>query len=146
MCNCKNIYIGNYKRQVSMKDPFNTRNRNDGWVCIDICICQEIAELWNNGIRTIESCCGHNTKDGYIITLIEDKEKMMRLGYTRHKQWDHSEKTLTCFYPLSHFSTPHRKTTRWGTVLIDCVIIIASVWSGWWLLLLLLCVTGRYEK
>lgn len=71
-----------------MKDPFNSRNRHNGWVCIDICICQEIAELWNSGIPTYESCCGHNKKEGYIMVLEKDIDKMKKLGYKEHKMKD----------------------------------------------------------
>ena len=99
MCKCKNILIGSYDRQVSMKDPFNTRNRNDGWVCIDICICQEIAELWYRGIKTYESCCGHNKSRGYIMVGEEDKNKMKELGYRQDKNW--KEDNLFCFFPKS---------------------------------------------
>jgi len=96
MCKCKDIEFGSYKRQVSMKDPFNSRKRNDGWVCVDVCICQEIAELWLLEIPTIESCCGHNKKDGYIMVNKKDKVKMIKLGY---KKTDWKADNLICFYP-----------------------------------------------
>lgn len=81
MCKCINIAMGSYNRQVSMKDPFNSRKRKDGWVCIDICLCQEIAELWYSGIETLESCCGHNKTNGYIMVQNNSIQKMYDLGY-----------------------------------------------------------------
>jgi hypothetical protein len=88
MCQCKNVSIGSYDRQVSMKDPFNSRKRHDGWVCIDVCICQQIAELWYQGIKTVESCCGHNINQGYIMVYKEDFDKMIKLGYKENKEWN----------------------------------------------------------
>ena len=93
MCKCKNIEIGSYGRQVSMKDPFV--KRNDGWVCIDICICQEIAELWYLGIRTNGCCCGHNKQRGYIGVYDEDIEKMKELGYEQQEHFQGQKNNFT---------------------------------------------------
>ena len=82
MCNCKNISIGSYKRQTSMRTP------KGKWVCIDTCLVQEIAELWYLGIETIECCCGHNQKDGYIIVKKEYYNKMIQLGYKPDEYWN----------------------------------------------------------
>ena len=101
MCECKDIEIGGYKRQVGMRDPFNARKSNDGWVFIDICICKEIAELWFGGIKTYESCCGHNKgRKGYIMIGKEDRYRMRRLGYKEDNKWD-GRGDLRCFYPKS---------------------------------------------
>lgn len=81
MCNCKDIEIGSYDRQTSMKHPFETKRGNNGWVCVDTCLVQEVAELWHLGIKTLESCCGHNKVDGYIAVENDDVEKMIELGY-----------------------------------------------------------------
>jgi len=64
-----------------MKSPFV--RRNEGWVCVDICLSREIAELWHLGINTVESCCGHNKRLGYIAVSGEDISKMEGLGYER---------------------------------------------------------------
>lgn len=99
MCKCKDIEIGSYGRQTSMRDPFNSRKRNNGWVCIDTCIIQEIAELWHLGIRTYESCCGHNKTKGYIMVLKEDYERMKSLGYVPDEDWNYGSEKLIIFYP-----------------------------------------------
>ena len=99
MCKCKNIKIGSYDRQTSMKDPFNTRNRNGGWVCVDTCLVQEIAELWYQGIKTVESCCGHNKTKGYIMVLREDYDRMIGLGYKPDNEWNGNSEKLAIFYP-----------------------------------------------
>lgn len=102
MCKCVNIPIGSYARQTSMKHNFNTSNDKDpkGWVCIDTCLVQEIAELWYKGIRTVECCCGHNIKDGYIAVIDIDDRKMIELGYERVKP-ERPHHRIGFFYPKS---------------------------------------------
>lgn len=82
MCKCQNISFGSYERTTSMKAPFI--QRLDGWVCIDTCLVQEIAELWHLGVETIESCCGHNKNSGYIAVQKKFIQQMLDLGY-RHE-------------------------------------------------------------
>jgi len=101
MCRCKKIDVGSYDRQTSMKDPFNSRNKKDGWICIDTCLVQEIAELWYLGIKTYECCCGHNKDKGYIMVDEKDFKKMEKLKYKPIKNWNKkSQSKLKCFYPL----------------------------------------------
>jgi len=48
---------------------------------IDNCILEEIKWLWENGIQTTESCCGHNVAPAYISVIDEHIERMKALGY-----------------------------------------------------------------
>lgn len=75
MCGCKNIIIGYHDNQSSLHTP------EGKLVDIDNCILDEIKELWDFGITTYESCCGHNLVKGYIS--VDDKSiwKMVALGY-----------------------------------------------------------------
>lgn len=101
MCKCKNIDFGSYDRQISVKDPFNSRGKKDGWISIDICLIQEIAELWYKGIKTYECCCGHNKDRGYIMVDKKNFRKMEKLGYEPIKEWNKkSNSFLRCFYPI----------------------------------------------
>lgn len=34
---------------------------------VDACIADIIAEIWDKGVETVESCCGHGKMDGYIM-------------------------------------------------------------------------------
>jgi len=47
---------------------------------IDRCIAPEVIELWNVGIETIESCCGHG-QGGYIAVDNKHVPKMITIGY-----------------------------------------------------------------
>ncbi len=80
MCSCKDIKMGSYTRQASM---LMKRGKWEKRVGIDVCLVQEIAELWYKGIETIESCCGHNVAPSYIAVVNEYEyiEKMKVLGY-----------------------------------------------------------------
>lgn len=77
-CNCKNIEIWSYDRQTSMKMPTWKKN---GWVCVDTCIVQEVAELWQLWITTTWCCCGHNKNIWFIWVVKDDISKMKKLWY-----------------------------------------------------------------
>ena len=75
-----------YKRCITLINPF-VKNRNRSLsgklVSIDICILPDILALWEIGIQTDNSCCGHNIKDdyGFISVVDEHFERMLKLGY-----------------------------------------------------------------
>lgn len=50
-------------------------------ICIDPCIYNEIDELWNNGIITLGSCCGHNKTESFVNVDDSCIDKMIGLGY-----------------------------------------------------------------
>ena len=75
MCDCKNIDPGSYDNQILI---VTKRHKS---ICVDKCIADEIRGLWSLGIDTVESCCGHNKQNGYIMVLLKDAKKMITLGY-----------------------------------------------------------------
>jgi hypothetical protein len=62
-------------------------------VGIDICLIPEILILWKKNIITIESCCGHNSRRGYIMVEENHVCDMIILGY------EQDPKRENCFYP-----------------------------------------------
>ena len=85
ICHCTDVEFGSYDNQVSMLNPWT-----DKLVCIDVCIATEIGFLWNNGVKTLNSCCGHNIpmdyihshcQGGSIVVEEENIQKMKELGY-----------------------------------------------------------------
>jgi hypothetical protein len=76
MCLCKNVEFGSY--DVAIPLWYNGRKRVAD---IDVCISLEILDLWNKGIITIESCCGHNKQSGYIAVDKCCINQMLELGY-----------------------------------------------------------------
>lgn len=70
MCNCRNVNIGTYE---------NTKIING--IELDKCLVPEIKWLWNNGIETVASCCGHNKIEPSIIVKEKYIDKMRKLGY-----------------------------------------------------------------
>lgn len=77
MCFCRNIEVGSYDNQILVVNPFT-----DKTVGIDACILPEVVILWNLGIETIESCCGHNKQPGYIAVKEEYVSRMeIELNY-----------------------------------------------------------------
>ncbi len=80
MCHCVNIEMGSYENQTVLDYPkwFVSGKKAAG---IDNCILEEIKGLWEKGIQTTESCCGHNKAPGYISVLPEYIPAMMELGY-----------------------------------------------------------------
>lgn len=79
MCDCKDIEIGSYKNQTILFSP------QGKLVGIDRCVSNKIKKLWDSGIITIESCCGHNKTEGYIAVENKSIEKMKELGFTEIK-------------------------------------------------------------
>ena len=76
-CICVNIGMGSTKNQTTIIPFWGGRP-----VGIDNCVLPDILALWRQGIRTIESCCGHKKNaSGYISVALKDVEKMKALGW-----------------------------------------------------------------
>lgn len=59
-----------------------------GGVAMDGCLWQELAWLWEQGVKTVGSCCGHHTDCGllhkpYIQVDYKSAEIMQKLGYKK---------------------------------------------------------------
>ncbi len=53
-------------------------------VLIDDCIADEIQEINNKyNIQTIDTCCGHGLRSGWIVVSEYSTEAMLNLGYER---------------------------------------------------------------
>lgn len=49
---------------------------------VDACLKPELNGLWDRGIRTVCSCCGHgDAGEAFIVVVPEDRQKMIDLGY-----------------------------------------------------------------
>jgi len=90
MCNCKNVEIGSYDNQIIlgyypvMREYADNRLKeglSNYGICVDRCIVDQVVELWEAGIRTYGSCCGHNKTEGFINVGEEDYEKALLLGF-----------------------------------------------------------------
>lgn len=92
MCNCIDVELGSYKAHVIVADPFTGKQ-----VGIDACVLDEIKSLWDEGIQTCASCCGHNKVDGTIAVMPECEEEMVKMGYEMDFRHDYPY----CFYPKS---------------------------------------------
>jgi len=96
MCKCKNIKMGSYDNQVTLKMP------NGQLMGIDTCIAQEIKHLWDCDIRTTGCCCGHNQQEGYIGVIDKDIEFMKKSGYkVKFNKENLSDESN--FIPKSHY-------------------------------------------
>lgn len=87
-CKCVDVQVGSYDNQVTVRIPttvelrYNTPERpGRETVCLDICIANEVMDLWAEGIATTGCCCGHNRTIGYIGVIDADIPKMKALGY-----------------------------------------------------------------
>jgi len=68
-CNCKSYNKpewGGEKPEVCLPKP-EWSPRQNTTICIDACIADAIQMLWDNGIHTANSCCGHNKWNPTII-------------------------------------------------------------------------------
>lgn len=85
---CARAEFGTYTGQVHAVTP------GGKLVGIDSCIFSEVTGLWEEGITTIESCCGHNKAKSYIAVVEKDIARMLALGY----QPDKGHETGCVFY------------------------------------------------
>lgn len=54
--------------------------------CIEWCVSPELLELWQQGIQTVCSCCGHGKdEESYIRVRDEYADAMRALGYERYE-------------------------------------------------------------
>lgn len=81
-CHCEDVEYQTYSNTVGMKAPFDLSHRDDGWVTIDTCIATEIGYLWNNGVITLGSCCGHQKTDANVVVHPESYKAMEEIGYS----------------------------------------------------------------
>lgn len=87
MCDCKNIEFGSYANTVVVLLPFPTPRFpvvGTKQINLDRCIALEIIDLWNKGIETHESCCGHNKATSYVSVPERHVDEMLALGYVQN--------------------------------------------------------------
>jgi len=86
MCKCKT----ELDRQIVVQVPYFIKLRYNTPeqelrtnVALDICLVEEIFELWKKGIVTTGHCCGHNSKTRPAYIGVEDEfiPIMKELGY-----------------------------------------------------------------
>lgn len=86
---CPNEF-GVYDGKIYLQFPSHMLSENGGFYTskqgclIDICIANEIKELWDKGVSTYGSCCGHGVAHGMINVDKKDVEKMVSMGYDYH--------------------------------------------------------------
>ena len=94
-CDCKNITPQSrecYDQMIVVDIPAHMdgyRNARlkaglSSQICIDPCIYDEIKSLWNAGIYTYGSCCGHNLNESFVTVAEKDIAKMMEMGYVQN--------------------------------------------------------------
>jgi len=88
MCDCKNIGFGTYDNATAIL------LETDKCLYIDNCILNELQDLWELGVVTFASCCGHNKINGSIIVSPQNITQMKLLGYIESDKLD-------WFYPKS---------------------------------------------
>ena len=70
-----------------MCDAVKKVKYNSKIIFIDSCIVDDIKKLWEQGIKTVGSCCGHGKiNPTVIIDTKEDEKQMIELGYSR-SEW-----------------------------------------------------------
>ena len=87
-CTCEDVDFGTYEAAVCVVLPCEARVGNQMVATIDVCILPEIKALWDRGIPTVASCCGHNRIAGSIIVPEEYAGRMDALGYRRDRRQD----------------------------------------------------------
>lgn len=106
MCNCVDVDIGSYGNQICVVPPDcvilylnEPEKRQRLTVCLDLCLVEEVVGLWNKGITTTGSCCGHNKMFAYIGVNDSCIEDMKEMGYEVCP--NHIRSGEDSFYPKS---------------------------------------------
>ncbi len=83
---CPNNY-GVYDNKIYLTFPNHMLTEYGGYyeekqgAVIDLCIVSEIRSLWNLGITTYGSCCGHGRGTGMVNVDEKDVDRMVEMGY-----------------------------------------------------------------
>lgn len=81
---CHSIDFGTYDNAVAIQAPWGEL------ITLDICVIPEIKWLWDNGVRTTGSCCGHGDRSLAVICADDNSQsKMEKLGYKPHPKAPH---------------------------------------------------------
>ncbi len=90
MCDCVDVAMGSYANTITLgwypvmreyrDHRVNAGLSGDG-ICVDRCIVEQVIELWESGVRTCGSCCGHNKVPGMINVDPDDFDKALGLGF-----------------------------------------------------------------
>lgn len=106
MCKCVDVNMGTNQRKTTIRNIwYDYQLTTKEFIDIDTCLVQEIIELWECGIRTIECCCGHNKVDGYIA-VVENPDTMDKMKLLGYVQYPHPELNAI-YYPRSTKSKFH---------------------------------------
>ena len=81
MCDCENVEIGSYDRQVCLAPPTHMAREDGRGISVDACLAYEVTMLWRMGIKTTGCCCGHNKLPPFIGVTDEFIPAMKALGY-----------------------------------------------------------------
>ena len=92
---CETSKLGCYR--CTIKPPFHHN------LTCDLCLEQELFELWKSGVHTISSCCGHGSVPPYIQVLNGDSvQKMHELGYKEIPNEAFPENPYPSFRPKTY--------------------------------------------
>ncbi len=99
MLNCPNEF-GIYDSMIELRFPDHMLKENGGYYTnkvgcqVDCCLVNEIKQLWENGVVTTGSCCGHGLIQGMINVTESSVDLMFKLGYelidVPKGCWEHS--------------------------------------------------------
>ena len=77
-CNCYsyNMVIGKTPEVGLIAPSWSHKSLNDhpaNLIMVDACIAETIKELWNRGIETLSSCCGHNIYEPSVVVSLAQR-------------------------------------------------------------------------
>ena len=104
---CRKSTTAGYECNVFIKPPFIVKDicgevKEKQLVSFDACLAKELFWLWDQGIKTIGSCCGKHIDckiGGFIQVAEEHIIKMKELGYEEDKNYKY--KPCNSFIPKS---------------------------------------------
>ncbi len=94
---CPNCFGADWQQQAHLVFPPHMYKENGGYYiekdscCVDLCLKEEILNLWDKGVCTCGCCCGHGIGCGFVDVIEEHVPKMLELGYVQIEKPDGSK-------------------------------------------------------
>lgn len=102
--NYKRIHasVGSHRHNILMKVPKDWSEHSNvnpftkqRMIACDMCVSPIVQYLIENGIETVETCCGHG-KTGYILLDKKYRDKMIGMGFIPDDKWNDSHQDDRC--------------------------------------------------
>ena len=77
-CNCYSAIDGKGQESMMVKPP---KWSSKEWISVDPCVWPFVKALWDAGVETQGSCCGHGDDKPSVVVVFEDINKAITVAF-----------------------------------------------------------------